>query len=355
MPQRDPNDPLAPHGRPASPWQSMLGHTANAIHRANPFKTHQRAISLLREDLALAARAADRPLFEATLQKLDLASKAGRAPFEAHKALAITVDTANAPLLTMLIERQAPVNFTLYDRVSPDFPPGTPPIHRAAGLNDTLILRLLIQHLPHSRAINALDPMGSTALMIAAVAGFAESASLLIAASPSLDNIRYDGESALTLAMPYLFEDNPLHAKEFAWDIRKRAPIVKALLAAGADPNIGSRSGFPPLAIALSARNAELAHLLLQHGANSEILFNPSSLPPEPNGSVWIDSMERVRPELLAQLRQSATTERLEAPKPSAPNPNHARAHPEPAAPLAEPARRPEARAILARKTTPRR
>ncbi len=58
-------------------------------------------------------------------------------------------------------------------------------------------------------------------------------------------------------------------ATALAWAVaRNNAPVVKQLLAAGADPNLGDASGVGPLILAVAANQQDVVAMLLDGGAN---------------------------------------------------------------------------------------
>jgi ankyrin repeat protein len=105
---------------------------------------------------------------------------------------------------------------------------------------------------------STLDPAargadGFTALHLAAFFGGRETVEALLAAGADADA---DAENPLRV--------RPLHSAVASRD----AGSVKALLEAGADPNVRQQGGFTPLHGAAHAGDAEMVRMLLDHGAD---------------------------------------------------------------------------------------
>ncbi len=106
--------------------------------------------------------------------------------------------------------------------------------------------------------LDGLDPGargadGFTALHLAAFFGGADAVKALLAAGAPADA---DAENPLRV--------RPLHSAVASRD----AESVRALLEAGADPNVRQQGGFTPLHGAAHAGDAELVRMLLDHGAD---------------------------------------------------------------------------------------
>ena len=99
--------------------------------------------------------------------------------------------------------------------------------------------------------VNAAQPDGSTALVLAADRDDAEVAGLLVRAGANVNAANEYGATALSVACT-----------------RGNIAMIKILLEAKADPNAALLSGETPLMTAVDKGNADAARALVEHGAN---------------------------------------------------------------------------------------
>jgi uncharacterized protein len=121
----------------------------------------------------------------------------------------------------------------------------------AAALGRLDVLRIHLEGDPD--ALSARTPEGFTALHLAAFFGGAPAVRVLLAAGAPAD-ADADNERSV----------RPLHSATASRD----HDAVRALLEAGADPNVRQQGGYTPLLQAAHADDPELAELLLAHGAD---------------------------------------------------------------------------------------
>ncbi len=144
-------------------------------------------------------------------------------------------------------------------------------LHAAAsGGNEDVINYLLEQGLD----INAQTPTGWTPLFIAARDGQAEAAKLLIFRGANL-NLQTDlGATALLMALtqPYQTEED-------------RLSLLVYMLKRGADPNLATNHGLPPLYYAITKQNVQAVEVLLEAGAQVtlDLLQTADRLPAGPD------------------------------------------------------------------------
>jgi uncharacterized protein len=105
-------------------------------------------------------------------------------------------------------------------------------------------------------ALSARTPEGFTALHLAAFFGGAEAVRTLLAAGAPADG---DPDNRQRV--------RPIHSAVAAHD----SDAVRALLEAGADPNVQQQGGFTPVQGAAHADDPELVRLLLDHGADPSL------------------------------------------------------------------------------------
>ncbi len=105
--------------------------------------------------------------------------------------------------------------------------------------------------LQNNADVNATQPDGSTALVLAADRNDLEVAALLIQAGVNVDAANEYGATALSVACA-----------------RGNSAMIKTLLEANADPNRALLSGETPLMTAVNKGNADAVRGLLEHGAN---------------------------------------------------------------------------------------
>ena len=118
--------------------------------------------------------------------------------------------------------------------------PGTP-LHEAAARGDTAAIRQLVKD---GADVNAADDMGATALYWAARGG------------------------------------HPIGPHQCGSEDPHRAEVIAALIELGADPNVqdrrpkgfGRSSGWTPLFVALHHKQFSSARVMLEHGADPNIL-----------------------------------------------------------------------------------
>src|SRR3954452_21285009 len=103
--------------------------------------------------------------------------------------------------------------------------------------------------------VGARGPDGFTSLHLAAFFGGAEAVRALLAAGADPDA---DADN--------VFKVHPIHSASAVGDHAS----VRALLEAGATPNLRQQGGFTPLHTAAHNGDAELATLLLEHGADPD-------------------------------------------------------------------------------------
>src|SRR5690242_816300 len=134
----------------------------------------------------------------------------------------------------------------------------------------------------HDRALrNARDSSGATPLMRAALEGNLESMKLLLAAGADPNDSNYSGATALIWAVDDLAKVRLLLAHGAKADARTRegssaliaaaafrgsAPVLAALIAAGADPNAANSDGWTPLAQASATADLPAMRLLIDRG-----------------------------------------------------------------------------------------
>jgi hypothetical protein len=118
----------------------------------------------------------------------------------------------------------------------------------AAVANDLDMLKLLLES--GASAQNVTSPYDGTALIAAAHLGHVEVVATLIAAGAPLDHVNNLGWTALMEAV-VLGDGGPNHTA-----------VVRALLQAGAKPNIPDRQGVTPLAHARRRGFSEMARVL---------------------------------------------------------------------------------------------
>src|SRR4051794_35626721 len=128
---------------------------------------------------------------------------------------------------------------------------GEPDVLEAAALGRLDVLRVHLDTDPE--ALHARTPDGFTALHLAAFFGGGAAVPLLLAAGAAADA---DADNELRV--------HPLHSATAAHD----HDAVRALLEAGADPNVRQQGGYTPLLQALHVDDPELTRMLLEHGAD---------------------------------------------------------------------------------------
>ena len=105
-------------------------------------------------------------------------------------------------------------------------------------------------------ALSARTPEGFTALHLAAFFGGGEAVRALLAAGAAADG---DADNRQRV--------RPIHSAVAAHD----SDAVRALLEAGADPNVQQQGGFTPVQGAAHSDDPELVRLLLDHGADPSL------------------------------------------------------------------------------------
>ena len=123
------------------------------------------------------------------------------------------------------------------------------PVADAASRGDAAAVRALLER---GADVQTARPDGMTALHWAAMRSDLELADMLLYAGAHLE------------ATTRLGRHTPLHVAGRSG----RAPVVRALLEAGADPHARTASGATPLHLAAQAGNAEAVAALLDHGAD---------------------------------------------------------------------------------------
>jgi ankyrin repeat protein len=123
----------------------------------------------------------------------------------------------------------------------------------AAVANDTAMLKLALASGANARALTS--PYDGTALIAAAHLGHVEVVQALITAKAPLDHINNLGWTALIEAI--VLGDGG----------KRHTAIVKALIAAGANPNLADRNGARPLKLARGRGHTAIAKLLETAGA----------------------------------------------------------------------------------------
>src|SRR3954453_23156550 len=128
---------------------------------------------------------------------------------------------------------------------------GEPDVLEAAALGRLDVLRTHLEGDPE--ALTARTPEGFTALHLAAFFGGGAAVRMLLAAGAPADA---DADNDRDV--------RPLHSAPAAGD----HDAVRALLEAGADPNVRQQGGYTPLLQAAHADDPELTGMLLEHGAD---------------------------------------------------------------------------------------
>jgi ankyrin repeat protein len=126
-----------------------------------------------------------------------------------------------------------------------------PDVLEAAALGRLDVLRMHLEGDPE--ALAARTPEGFTALHLAAFFGGGAAVRVLLGAGAPAD-----ADAGNDLGV------RPLHSATAARD----HDAVRALLEAGADPNVRQQGGFTPLLAAVHADDPEMTRLLLDHGAD---------------------------------------------------------------------------------------
>jgi ankyrin repeat protein len=129
-----------------------------------------------------------------------------------------------------------------------------PDVLEAAALGRLDVLGMQLEGDPD--ALSARTPEGFTPLHLAAFFGGGAAVRLLLGAGAPADA---DAENELSV--------RPLHSATAARD----HDAVRALLEAGADPNVRQQGGFTPLLAAAHADDPELTRMLLEHGADRAV------------------------------------------------------------------------------------
>jgi len=152
----------------------------------------------------------------------------------------------------VLLARKANVNLAGKD--------ASTPLHVAAAAGHSAMIELLLSN---GANVNAVDKDGRTPLMQASWSSHSEAAKTLLAGKAGVNQQSTSGITALSYAANGNLE------------------VVKALLAAKADPNAGALD--LPLAIAAQSRQYEIADLLLQAGATPDLASKTSQVLDAPN------------------------------------------------------------------------
>jgi ankyrin repeat protein len=126
-----------------------------------------------------------------------------------------------------------------------------PDVLEAAALGRLDVLRIQLEGDPE--ALSARTPDGFTALHLAAFFGGGGAVRMLLAAGAPADG---DADNRLGV--------RPLHSAAAARD----HDAVRALLEAGAAPDVRQHGGYTPLLQAAHADDPELTRMLLDHGAD---------------------------------------------------------------------------------------
>lgn len=127
-------------------------------------------------------------------------------------------------------------------------------LFEASALGAVDRVKALLREDPSS--VSAYSPDGFYPLGLAAFFGHIEAVRVLIAAGADVHAVARNA-----------FKVQPVHAAAASKDIA----IVRAVLEAGADPNVPQQQGFVPLHEAASSGNRELAELLVAHGADPRV------------------------------------------------------------------------------------
>jgi ankyrin repeat protein len=196
-------------------------------------------------------------------------------------ALHHAAESGNLPAARALINAGAKINATGNG--------GVAPLHIAVQRNDLLMASLLVSN---KADVNLRTSIGATPLLLAAAAGkmpdmvkfllsagadprvrdrFGNTALILAAAVPEPDGVA-EGLIATGVDLNAQETGGGFTALHHAV-LRGNRSLVQALLAAKANPNLVTREGDTPLALALFEGNQELASLLRSAGG---------ILPPEP-------------------------------------------------------------------------
>lgn len=170
--------------------------------------------------------------------KVDVTDEAQRTPLY----MAVTANRLDA--VKQLLAEGANVNARANDRATPWL--------LAAGLGRTPMLRLMIPHKPDPAV---LDRFGDTALSAACEAGFPETVQLLLTLPVDVNHRNTLGWTCL-IEMAFVSDGG-----------RAQQEIAKAVLKAGADPNIPDAHGKTALAHAETRKLTALAAILKAHGA----------------------------------------------------------------------------------------
>jgi len=117
-------------------------------------------------------------------------------------------------------------------------------------------------------AVHSRAPDGFSALALAAFFGHPELVELLLARGAEPNR---PARNALAVT--------PLHAAAACRDADRALPMVAALLAAGADPDVAQQGGWRPLHQAARHGPIELVRLLLDHGADPAVQSDDGMTP----------------------------------------------------------------------------
>jgi len=188
----------------------------------------------------------DQPLFEAVKagnlddvrRLVTLApSLAGARDANGVSAILLATYHGHRDVASALVEMGAPVD-----------------IFEASALGRTDRILALLDEDP--ARVSAFAPDGFYPLGLAAFFGQLEAVRVLIAAGA---DVQATARNA--------FKVQPVHAAAAS----RNLDILRAVLAAGGDPNVPQQQGFVPLHEAATSGNREMAELLVKHGANPRL------------------------------------------------------------------------------------
>ena len=132
----------------------------------------------------------------------------------------------------------------------------------AAGFGDLANVQRLLSEGADPNA-RAKDPMGRTALILAAAGGHLEIVDALLAKGAKIEDRDRTGHTALNWAA-----------------MRGRTEVVSNLLGKGADINTQDNGGVSPLLYAVGTQNVAMVRILASHGPDMEVESRENKMTP---------------------------------------------------------------------------